>query len=300
MYLPVNINKECGIYKIINTRTGKFYIGSTKNAWNRKKNHFSRLKRGVHDNPHLQAAWSQEADKSVFEFQMFIYCDKDALIGLEQGCINFMNPDYNLNLVAGKPPSPLGKKASLETRAKMSAAKKGVPKTSEHRANMSAAMKTFLEANPDKHPMKNPEVAAARKGVPRSPETRAKISAALTGASLAPETRAKISAAQKGVPKTPEHRANMSAASKRPEVRAKNSTAQKALGDKHPSRSPESRAKISAAIKARGDKHHMKCPEARAKKSAAMKTYWAAHRKNSSLPAEANTTSDWPSEANHP
>jgi very-short-patch-repair endonuclease len=66
-----------------------------------------------------------------------------------------------------------------ETRAKMSAAKKGKPSSS--------------------------------KGKPKSPETRAKISASLTGRRQSDETRAKKSAAHLGMKHTPETRAKISA-----------------------------------------------------------------------------------------
>ena len=65
-----------------------------------------------------------------------------------------------------------GQSCSPETRAKISAAKTGVPLTAETRA----------------------KIGAAQKGVPKSPELRAKIAAA----SRRPEVRAKKSAAMKG------------------------------------------------------------------------------------------------------
>ena len=102
MYFPDNIDTNCGVYRIKNMRNGKFYIGSTKNASNRKSKHFSTLRRGIHDCTHLQNAWNLETDKSVFEFQMFIYCDKDDRIAMEQSCIDVMQPEYNLSLIAGK------------------------------------------------------------------------------------------------------------------------------------------------------------------------------------------------------
>ena len=110
MHIPPNVNINCGIYRIVNRRNGKFYIGSSKNLKKRRATHFRDLKKGVHHSEHLQRAWNKETDKSVFDFQVFIYCGELYLIGLEQGCIDNMKPDYNANLVASNPPVHLGNK----------------------------------------------------------------------------------------------------------------------------------------------------------------------------------------------
>lgn len=83
----------------------------------------------------------------------------------------------------------LGCVPSLETRAAMSASKKGVRLSPEHCAAMSAV----------------------RMGHPVSPETRAAISAKLTGIPQSPEARAINSISKKGLPKSLQHRAAMSA-----------------------------------------------------------------------------------------
>lgn len=100
-YLPSGVNGQCGIYRIVNTRNGKFYVGSTKNAPTRKKKHFNELKRNAHGNEYLQNAWNAEEDKAVFEFQMFIYCKESELIALEQSCFDVMKPVYNFSIIAG-------------------------------------------------------------------------------------------------------------------------------------------------------------------------------------------------------
>lgn len=102
-YLPENVNSKCGIYRIKNLRNGKFYIGSTKDADDRKLSHFRSLKKGNHHCDYLQNAWNSEDDKSVFEFQMFIYCKESMLIPIEQGCIDAMAPQYNSSKIAGRP-----------------------------------------------------------------------------------------------------------------------------------------------------------------------------------------------------
>lgn len=79
----------------------------------------------------------------------------------------------------GKPPHNLGKSPSDESRAKMSAAKKDKKQTAAHAANS----------------------ANARRGLKRSPMTKA--------------ARAKIAAAKRGKPLSAEHRAAISAAHQR-------------------------------------------------------------------------------------
>ena len=114
-----------------------------------------------------------------------------------------------------------------ETRAKMSAAKKGKPAHNK-----------------------------GKKGKPHSAETKAKMSAAHKGKS--PSNKGKP-AHNRGVKATAETRAKLSAAHKgkkhSPETIAKMSAAQKAIGNRPPSSkgrkpSPETKAKISAGVKA--------------------------------------------------
>ena len=181
MYLPKNINKECGVYKIINTRTGKFYIGSTKNAKIRKKTHFSELRRNIHHCDHLQKAFNKEIDKGIFEFRMFIFCKESELLAIEQGCIDFMKPAYNTNKIAGKPPVMVGDQNPSkrpEVREKMRK-----PKTPEHSAKVGAALRGRKLS--DEHRKK---LSESHKGKPSWN----------TGKNLSEEHKRKLSAARKG------------------------------------------------------------------------------------------------------
>ena len=106
---------------IKNSRNGKKYIGSTKNAAIRRTAHFYKLKNNKHPCDKLQMAYNKEKDKSVFEYHMFIYCEEKDLITLEQGCFDQMKPEYNMSLIAGRP------EHTPSVRKKMSDAKKGKP-----------------------------------------------------------------------------------------------------------------------------------------------------------------------------
>jgi group I intron endonuclease len=101
--LPANTNAQCGVYMIRNTRNGKKYIGSTKNAKQRESAHFRGLLAGSHSCAHLQNAWNAEEDKSVFRFGMFIYCRADLRVELEQACLDLMRPEYNVSPRADMP-----------------------------------------------------------------------------------------------------------------------------------------------------------------------------------------------------
>lgn len=58
-----------GIYKILNTINGKFYIGSTTNLRKRLYEHYRELNLRTHTNKHLQAAWIKYG-KEGFKFQI--------------------------------------------------------------------------------------------------------------------------------------------------------------------------------------------------------------------------------------
>lgn len=58
-----------GIYKILNTVNGKFYIGSSTNLRKRLYEHYRELTLGIHTNKHLQAAWIKYG-KEGFKFQI--------------------------------------------------------------------------------------------------------------------------------------------------------------------------------------------------------------------------------------
>lgn len=95
-----------------------------------------------------------------------------------------------------------------ETRAAISAAKKGVTHSPETRAAMSAARKGVPRG--PFSPEHCAAISAARKGEKASPETRAAMSAAhmgKPGRPHLPETRAAMSAAKEGVPWSPARRA---------------------------------------------------------------------------------------------
>ena len=57
------------IYKITNTITGKYYIGSTTSHEKRKHQHFTTLKNGTHHNIHLQRSYNKYG-RGAFKFEV--------------------------------------------------------------------------------------------------------------------------------------------------------------------------------------------------------------------------------------
>lgn len=148
-YPPLNVDKNCGIYRIKNMRNGKCYIGSSKNLKDRKQNHFKELRGDRHGNSKLQNAFNKETDKSVFDFQVFICCKEQDLIPLEQKCIDIFNPTYNLSSVAGRidfneevlrkmSEKRRARTTKPETKVKTSLSLIGKPKSEKHAQNISA------------------------------------------------------------------------------------------------------------------------------------------------------------------
>lgn len=139
-----SIYKQLGIYRIRNTINGKCYIGKTgMNFGDRWDSHRSLLNNGKHDNPHLQSAWNKYGSKNfVFEVievvtdtgklnELEIYYIKEYKdIGLSynihdggDGGVNLgksLSEETKRKIGEKNRVNNLGRKASLETRSKMS------------------------------------------------------------------------------------------------------------------------------------------------------------------------------------
>jgi group I intron endonuclease len=121
-----------GVYRWVNIVNGKSYIGSSAQIHRRRNEHIRKLSKQKHENPKLQNAWNKYGP-DAFEFEMLTFCPEEDLLWQEQLAINTFDAvknGYNISLIAGAPMR--GRKASAETRAKLSAAGKGKPKSAEH------------------------------------------------------------------------------------------------------------------------------------------------------------------------
>jgi len=152
--------KKCGIYKITNKQTGKFYIGSSIDIRQRWYAHKSKLRRDVHCNQHLQNSWNKYGEES-FLFEVVLCVDEESLLTEEQrvmdetGCcdreIGYNKAIYSSSPMKGKSHSDQAKKKiskasksrvfSEETRRKLSIASKGRRHSEEAKKKMSEAKK---------------------------------------------------------------------------------------------------------------------------------------------------------------
>jgi group I intron endonuclease len=94
----------CGIYRIINTKNNKIYIGSSVDIKKRKEKHFWMLQKGIHDNKFLQSSYNRDG-KENFVFDIIEMCEEKDLVEKENYYIlenksNDMNFGYNLCLVS--------------------------------------------------------------------------------------------------------------------------------------------------------------------------------------------------------
>lgn len=163
--------RQSGIYKIVNTVNGKFYIGSAMDFYVRLHNHKSELKRNVHPNCHLQRAWNKYGE-GVFVCSVLEFCDKNKLTEREQYYIDTLKPQYNILPNAR---SSFGRRMSQLARNKIRNFFTGRALSNAHKANISKAVKGHVKT--DTH--------------------RKNLSKSLMGHSFTDETRRKMSEAQK-------------------------------------------------------------------------------------------------------
>jgi group I intron endonuclease len=167
---------NCGVYQIVSP-SDKMYIGSSVDITRRLRTHKRTLRTGTHHCVALQRAYDKYGEDGL-QFKTLFVCEPKYRIEYEQLCLDrFRQWLYNSSMTAVIGPTT-GHKCSIETRAKMSASHKGLIRSPEHCANISAG----------------------RKGIktgPFSPEARANMSAASKGRKFSAETRAKISASEK-------------------------------------------------------------------------------------------------------
>lgn len=170
-----------GIYQIVNTQTGKVYIGSSATVPERWRQHRHLLRRGLHHSVKLQRSWAKHGEEA-FVFSVLECAPTERLIQREQAWIDSLRPFYNVAPLAG---TRRGVKLSAETRQKMSAARVGKSPSPETRAKMSAwqlgrkrSAETCRKVSESKKAAGLKGRPAFNKGVPHSEETRAKMRAA--------------------------------------------------------------------------------------------------------------------------
>lgn len=218
----------CGIYQIKNLVNGRVYIGSSVNIRRRFSTHRNMLARNNHHSTLLQRAWNKYGE-AAFSFSV-LEIVRDPLrlhivenTYIQQLCAAVPAHGYNVCPAAGStlgikigPLSPehrkkisdshIGMVASAETRAKLSAHRKGVKLSAEwvenaRKAHIGLKLKPLSEAH-------KAIVSATHKGKTISDAHKARLSAANKGRKLSEEDKAKKRAAGSAfwATQTPEQR----------------------------------------------------------------------------------------------
>lgn len=128
-----------GVYKIINKKDKKFYIGSAVNIKARKSVHLTKLRKNKHPNSYLQNAYNLHGEEN-FEFIALEICKKESLISREQELLDLFFDNqtkcYNINPKAN---SWLGRQHSEASKKKMSESHQGKKLTKKTKKKMSIA-----------------------------------------------------------------------------------------------------------------------------------------------------------------
>lgn len=90
---------DCGIYTIVNNKSGKLYVGYSRRIKKRLEKHRSELRNKKHSNKHLQNAWDLDGE-SNFEFDILLECEERFLASEEHywvTVLNARNRDFGYN-----------------------------------------------------------------------------------------------------------------------------------------------------------------------------------------------------------
>lgn len=134
-----------GIYGIYCLANDKIYIGQSKNICRRWCGHRFQLRKGIHSNPHLQAAWSKYAE-AVFSFYILDICSVGQLTEREGEILSKLHVDQVFNHKAVSDAF----ECRDETKQKISKLHKGKTLTEEHKKKLSIAHKGKVTWNKNK------------------------------------------------------------------------------------------------------------------------------------------------------
>lgn len=228
---------KSGIYCIRNVINNKLYVGSSKNIKDRLIGHKRMLRKGSHDNDHLQHSWDKYGEE-YFDFYALEEVEEVNLLKREQFWIDeykscvpeegyninpkanaspMLNPEtakkvseslkgnipWNKGLKGSQAPWNKGKTGvySDETKQKIGSAMRGKKHSEETKKKMSESNKGIKRPQTDEH-KKNLRKAlkgrsSSMKGKKHSEEAKKKMSMAHKGKIISEETKLKMSKAQK-------------------------------------------------------------------------------------------------------
>lgn len=134
-----------GIYAIVNSVTGGFYIGSSKNMRQRISDHFYELARNRHGSRHLLAAYGKYGAGAFYGDIVEIVPGKSLLLEREQFWL--VAGAYNMVRVAGRPPDATGRKLSTETRQRLSLIKRALTRTANQNEASGRNVQKMIASN---------------------------------------------------------------------------------------------------------------------------------------------------------
>lgn len=167
---------KSGIYTITSLIDNKIMVGQSVNINNRLGQHLYHLKKGTHDNPHLQKSFIKYGE-SNFLFESLVHIETNYLFSEENlwcNLLNTHNHNFGYNIRSTNPNGSY--RHSKETKIKIGLAHKGRKHSNEQNKKNSERMKLAI----------------------RSTESNIKRSNTLKGKIVSEKTKLKMSISNKG------------------------------------------------------------------------------------------------------
>lgn len=207
-----------GIYKILNCKNGKFYIGSSIDIERRFAQHKKALNTGTHNNSHLQSAWNKYGENN---FQFLVLEEVDDVNDLRERetyylkSTNCTNADIGYNLL-NDTNIGLGVRASVEVRKKISSACSGTKNGNYGRKHTEEELvrirdnrwgknykckshkRVYIKKTPEEKACSRKRMSDFMRNRPVSVETREKLRQARLGKKASAELKQRLSEQRKG------------------------------------------------------------------------------------------------------
>jgi hypothetical protein len=130
-----NNKAKPGIYCFTNLINGKQYVGSAIDLSKRLRNYFNTKYLARYPYMYIYNALQKHGHEN-FSLEILEYCEVEKCIEREDDFIKLLKPEYNILPKAG---SSLGYKHTDKAREKMSNARKGIPKSEQHKLAITLA-----------------------------------------------------------------------------------------------------------------------------------------------------------------
>lgn len=200
--MKLKLPTTSGIYTITNIINGKIYIGFAKNFQGRYRNHFYKLRNGVHKNKHLQSAFDKNGEENFrFEVLEEYPNEKFILASMEHYWANLLNVHDRKYGYNKRPTHPYGKSVNnKEIRDKISNSNKGRKQSKESREKAKKTYKDTIERRKNDPEWIFREIKHSKnKGKKRTEEQKQNIRAKMIGRKVSPESIEKFKKTRTGM-----------------------------------------------------------------------------------------------------